>query len=149
MWFGFYQYTRFSFLPEFDISDIEIYDSDKYSWCIDSLEDKTDIYLINGWVLLRGENIDSHKISVVIKNEDGSWYVFPTSMKERTDVTEKYNDESKAVRYDYDASGFYGAVYKRYVHSENAKIYILYQNNRRYELVATGIKFSDMEEINS
>ena len=81
----------------------------------------------------KDENIDTRSIKLIIANDDGSFYLVPTKMTDRKDVTKAKNSEGE--KYDYDKSGFAVAVNKSYVQSPNSKIYVLYGNNGRNEIV--------------
>lgn len=136
-----YQYLRFSFYNKIDISEITLADTEKYNWEINTLTERTDIYQIDGWIVRKGEDITSSYINLIIANTDGSYFLVPTTMKTRTDVTASLNSDFSA--YDYDASGFSTAINKRYVYSPDSKLYILYRNNNRYEIVDISVTFGN------
>ena len=129
-----YQYCRYAVYPKFDLSKEEIADSSQYTWDVESLQQERGFYAISGWIVLNGESIKSHYIQLVIENEDGTCYLAPTSMVMRSDVTNVLNENAKE-QIDYDASGFASSLNKRYVHSNDSKIYVLYRNNDHRELV--------------
>lgn len=136
-----YQYFNFSIYKKIDITEITSADTKKYAWKIDTLIEQVDIYQIDGWIVRKKEDITSSHINLIIANTDGSCFLVPTTMKTRMDVTTSLNSNSSD--YNYDASGFSTAINKHYVHSPNSKIYILYRNNNRYEIIDISTNFEN------
>ena len=70
-------------------------------YCIDSVE--MDEYItVNGWSYVPGENINTYDCNILLQ-EIGTEniYILPTTMVDRTDVTQSYDDG-----YNYNHSGF-------------------------------------------
>lgn len=134
-----YQFLRYGFYKSIDISEEVRFGEADYSWNIDLWEKKNDIYQISGWIIRRNEDISTRNIHLVIENEDGTTYLIPTSMVKRIDITNGLNGENES--FDYDYSGFITSVNRMYVHSEECKLYVLYGNNGRHELVDLGRTF--------
>ena len=128
-----YQFYRYGVYKKIDLSKFSLVDSKNFSWHIDKLDVKRDIYQITGWIIRNEEDIKTHDISLVIVNADGSSYIAPTKMVERKDVTKNKNKGDK--KFNYDKSGFKTIVNKRYVTSSDSKIYIRYRNNQKDDIV--------------
>lgn len=126
-----YQYMKYGVYNSIDISAIPAADADNYEWFIDELESKNgQVYNAEGWVIRKGEDISTYNISLVIVNEDGSAYAVPTERKERADITEFYGSE-----FNYDSAGFVSTINTRYIIPQESRLYLLYQNNDRCELL--------------
>ena len=127
-----YQYFRFAKYETIDITGIPVADPSEYCWEIDSRIDRGSSYMLSGWIVKTGESILTHSIDIVVEKENGTAYLIPTEMTEREDVSEKLNAGGTA--FDYTASGFSSAVNKNRV-AAGDRVFILYKNNSRYELV--------------
>ena len=126
-----YQYIKYGVYNKIDISTIPAADADDYEWFIDELESKNgQVYNAEGWVVRKDEDIESYNIHLVIVNNDGTAYAVPTERKERTDITEYFGSE-----YNYDASGFNATINAKYIIPQESRLYLLYQNNDRCELI--------------
>ncbi len=128
----FFQYWRFARYGTIDSGSIPVADPDDYSWEVEEITRANGNYLINGWIARNGESIDTRLIELVIKKEDGTSYLVSTDMVERQDVSDRLNGTVPAL--DYSAAGFSAAVNGRYL-SPGDRLFVLYQNNGRYELV--------------
>lgn len=132
-------YFRFAMYPSFPLEKYVLSSTENYSWYIDSITERYDVYEVSGWIVKKEEDINSHNIELIIVNEDGSSYRVPTEMQVRKDVTEALNNENQ--NFDYNYSGFSTVINRQYIQSSASKIYILYQNNGRYEIVDIGVTF--------
>ena len=128
----FYQYHRFAKYEQTDLSLLQAADPADYRWDLDSRIDNGGNYLVNGWIARTGESINTRLIDLVIEKEDGTAYLVPTEMIERGDVSDKLNNGS--TEFDYSASGFSAVVNCRYF-SPGDRLFILYRNNGRCELI--------------
>lgn len=135
-----YQFFRFGFYESMDISEINQGRGEDYSWNVETVNEKNDIYEIAGWIIRKQEDIKTRRISLVVVNEDGTAYIVPSMMVERKDVTRTQNGEGES--YDYDYSGFTASLNRIFVHSPQSRLLILYENNDWHELVDTGKTFS-------
>ena len=124
--FNLYQYLKYSQYSTYEIDKNKIADSSQFAWHIDTMEYKYDVLKVNGWILYKGEEVSTWKLSMIIQNQDGSCYMVPMEMQQRTDVTEAQNDG-----FNYDYSGFSATINRRYIKPGNVHYYILYQNNGR------------------
>ncbi len=128
--FALYQYLKYSQYGTYQIDEEKITDNSFFALDIDALEKRYDTVKINGWIAYQGESILTWKLSILIQNEDGSCYIVPMALQKRTDVTKAMNDG-----FDYDNSGFSVTINKRYIKSDHAHYYILYENNDRNMIV--------------
>lgn len=134
-----YQLLRYGFYRSIDISGEPIAGEEYYSWNLDTMAEKNGVYQIKGWIIRKQEDIKSRNIQLIVLNEDGTAYVAPTLMVRRIDVSDSQNSEGES--YDYDYSGFEVSLNRSFVHSEKSKLYILYGNNGRSEIVDIGKTF--------
>ena len=127
-----YQYFRFARYEAVDISGIPVADESEYCWEIEDSIDNGGYFLLNGWIVKTGESILTHSIDIVVEKNDGTAYLVPTEMTERKDLSEKLNGND--AYFDYAPSGFSAAVNKHYAETGD-RLFIIYRNNGRYELV--------------
>lgn len=128
-YFSLYQYLKFSQYSQYQMDESKIANSSLFTWGIDSWEQRYDVLEVEGWIVYKGENIETWKLSMIIQNSNNC-YIVPLVMRGREDVTEKLND---GVNYDY--SGFSATVNRRYIENGNTRYYILYENNGRDMIV--------------
>lgn len=138
-----YQYIRFGVYQSFEMPEEGICGADTYSWKVDGrhMDASGRGYTVSGWIARNGESILTRDLQLIVKNPDGSAYLVPTLMVERTDVTEQMN--ARGFEGDYDASGFYTFLNARYVHSQETGLYALYQNNGHMDVVDLQKDFAD------
>ena len=128
---GAYQYMKYGAYNAIDISEVPAADAGDYEWFIDELESKNgQVYNAEGWVIRKGEDISTFNISLVIANADGTAYEVPAERKERLDITEYYGSE-----FNYDSAGFVSTINAKYIIPQESRLYLLYRNNGRCELL--------------
>lgn len=119
------------------------YEDTPLVWAIDLKDYTREMVRISGWAFIPGEDIDSFKCHVILRNPENDSYVqLNTFMQLRPDITALYNQEN--TEYSYDASGFCaysplagdGTVYD---------VYLLYENNNHSVLVNTGQSINAVE----
>ena len=77
--------------------DVDLVDFQK-----DNFPTTKDWITISGWLMCQGKSVDTASIKIVLKKVGtDDFYILPTTMTQRTDVTEWANDGGK-----YDWSGF-------------------------------------------
>lgn len=90
---------------------------------------------IRGWIVKQGVEIDNISLHVVFRNTtNNTWYVLPTTIEERPDVTEYFNDGL-----DYDYCGFYASAPNEEISADeyDFEIYILMVLNEEQYFVDT------------
>lgn len=105
--------------------------SRKYLYNIDTLDKVSqDNFEISGWIIKKKENIKNISINIMLK-DDNKFYVLPTKIEKREDVTQKFNDGTN-----YDFSGF-RAYLKKPKGIKKSRIYILLKINGRSRIIKT------------
>ena len=132
----------FSSLIYYDYSKVELINNEDYSFSsevvfnLDSIENnKEDGFVtIKGWILKKNHNLETYQNYTVLKNiETNEMFKINTVLEKRPDVTESFNDS-----YNYDNSGFYSKVNKKYIKSKGEyEIYMLYLSDDNKILVPT------------
>lgn len=113
-----------------DVSNFNTQDAGKVTCKIESLDDTYDFISVSGYAFIPGEDIDYAAMQILIcDNETGIYYAIPTEVILREDITRAVGDG-----YNYNYSGFSGAVYKSKCPVDGS-LYILYRCNGNNILV--------------
>ena len=79
-----------------------IYNLETVQWKQDEISISKDYVIISGWLIKQGESVDKAAIRIVLRDtESGRYYVLPTDVIVRNDVTTYFADGNN-----YDYSGF-------------------------------------------
>ena len=83
--------------------DVRISNPADYAYYLDNVSvEKKGFITVSGWIIKPGERVNKVAIKVVLKDsEDGKFYVAPTDVQVRPDVTAHFNDGNN-----YDYCGF-------------------------------------------
>lgn len=105
----------------------------KYLYNIDNLDKvNQDNFEVKGWIIKKKENIKNVSINIMLK-DDNKFYVLPTKIVKREDVTEKLND---GVNYNF--SGFQAYLKKpEGIKQKKSRIYILVEINGDRSIIKT------------
>ena len=130
-----------------NISQIEIADSAEYAYSLDEVSWQKDnasvtknFIKLSGWIAKPGVAIQSVSVKVIFKDmNDGAYYLIPTSMTERTDITEYIGDGK-----DYKYSGFDVSIpYDKKIENTDYELYVLYNLNEQEVLVPLGVSLKE------
>lgn len=102
--------------------------SDGYALCLDEIKCENDNILltedlleISGWMIKQGEDTNNVRLRVVLRNEvTGEYLMLPTTLLQRPDVTDYYNDG-----HNYDVSGFEAKISQKDIDLENCKYLVM------------------------
>ncbi len=120
-------------IKKLDVTGISQVAPSEYMTCLDVCDwkkdaDQTtkDYVIINGWALKPGMEIFEASISVVIRStENDKYYILPTKMIQRSDLTSYMNDG-----YNYEKSGFSTSVaYWHKLADSEYELFLLYDLN--------------------
>ncbi len=121
---------------------------DSATWENDNMEITEDNIKISGWIATPGESIERTCIHVVLKsNSSGKYYVLPTNVETREEITSKIDDGNN-----YDECGFSCDLpyWGSDASSESFTVYILYElNNHKEKLINTNIPLQYTTKENS
>ena len=89
--------------------------------------------IVDGWIIKKNVKINKESISVAIKKSSNSYYILPTEVISRADVTKKLNDKNN-----YNYSGFStNMTIPSKMKTGNSNIYILININGKTDLIKT------------
>ena len=117
---------------------------DDLSWRKDNILTTKDFCKIQGWLIKPGEEIESAAIKIVFQNmSDGRYYIIPTQMSERKDVT-AYVDDGK----NYDECGFSVEIpyFEKLNSNLDYEIFALYSLNGKENLIPFNITLKTWEK---
>lgn len=136
-----YRYYRYSVYRPFSLESVTPGKIENYFCSIDSFTDEDIVYRIEGYVVRKNEGIEKRQMRLIIVNDDGSAWQVPTDMLYRYELSDLLNSEPN--RYRYWPGAFSAAINKKYVSSANSRLYMLYQNNDRSEILDLGPLFEN------
>ena len=116
---------------------------------IDKIEISNNRVIISGWSLVLDQDIKTFETNIVLRDIDKDvYYVIPTSMEKRHEVSEQQNTDDGNEYYNYDMSGWYAtaklgrnSICPNGVPPARYMIEILYCNDTYEILINTNIVF--------
>lgn len=126
--------------------DNYLYKIEELAWKRDDTSFSRDLIKLKGWLVKTGESTENASIKIVFQDTlTGKYYLIPTSMQDRDDVTEEIND-SHLYRY----SGF--SVTASYIEAldestQDYALYALYQLNNKTVLLPLNTTLKSWEQL--
>ena len=131
-----------------DVSNYK-FNLENVEWEKDDISITQDYVKISGWFVEKGQEVKKVALKIVLKDVNSDiYYVLPTDVAERTDVTEYINDGNN-----YDYSGFSVKIpYWEALEDTDYEIYVQYDLNddsRVYVPLNTTVKERAKEQNNA